>query len=73
MTKPEDWDEIHPTRKLGIAYRLLYSNKGNWVISKALHYAINLLKKKNKDDEDIGDMEILKDEIFKSFKEEENE
>lgn len=73
MGKPIDWNKLNHKQKKGMAENLLFSLRGNYIISQALYYAIKSLKKVKKFPEtsNIEDMEMLRETIFFLFPDEE--
>jgi len=70
MGKPSNWDKLKKKEKQEIAGYLLESMRGQYIISQALYYAIETLKKVPKlhrENSNIEDMEILKETFFWMF------
>lgn len=68
--KPSTWKKMSKDERKSIATGLLQSTRGTYILSQALHYAIQELKKVPKpfrEESNIQDMEMLQEEIFVMF------
>ena len=73
MGKPEEWNKLPEERKKAIAVQLYGSWRGQYIISQALSKAIDVMKKvepPHREESNIGDMEILHEEIFPIYQKE---
>ena len=68
MGKPNNWKKLSVDDRKQMARNLLFSMRGNYIVSQALYYGIRELKKvKYPEISNIEDMEMLKEMLFTIF------
>ena len=71
MGKPDNWSELSLEEKMGIGKKLFQSQKGHYIVSQALYYAILKMLEVTpaaRENGSIEDMEILYETLFPDFK-----